>query len=151
MDVQRAWSRLLSVHELAFEARSRAATYTGWNGSGRGAVQIEAVESGVILFHERGAWSPDGGRQSAFSNVFRWTADSDGRFIRLEHLRFGPEHPVYLFDLVSVDNGILESSEPHVCREDLYAARMECDEQAVRLTWTINGPKKAENISYIYR
>ena len=104
-----------------------------------------------ILFHERGTWTPEGGRQTTFSNLFRWTADPDGRFIRLEHLRFGPDHPVYFFDLVPVAEGVLESSEPHVCREDLYAARMDFDQQTVRLRWTITGPKKAEDISYTYQ
>ncbi len=151
MDVQKAWNRLLSVQAMTFEARSHAATNTGWNGSGSGVVRVETVKVGMILFHERGAWTPESGRQTTFSNVFRWTADTDGRFIRLEHLRFGPDHPVYLFDLAPVDDEALESSEPHVCREDLYAARMEYDEQDIRLKWTINGPKKAENISYTYR
>ncbi len=150
MDVRQAWTRLLAVQVLTFVARSRATTNTGWNGSGKGAVQMEAVEGDVILFHERGAWTPEVGRQNTFSNVFRWTADPDGRFIRLEHLRFGPDHPVYLFDLVPVGEGVLESSEPHVCREDLYAARMEFDQHTVRLRWTITGPKKAEDISYTY-
>jgi hypothetical protein len=150
MDVRKAWTRLLAVKELTFEARSRAARYTGWNGFGKGAVQVEPVEAGVIVFHERGAWTPEGGRQATFSNVFRWTVDPDCRFIRLEHLRFGSDQPVYLFDLVPVDEGVLESSEPHVCQEDLYAARMEFDQHTVRLRWTITGPKKAEDISYTY-
>jgi hypothetical protein len=151
MDVRNAWARLPSVRELTFEARSRAASNSGWNGSGKGVVQVETVEAEVILFHERGTWTSQEGREITFSNVFRWTADPDGRFIRLEHLRFGPNHPVYLFDLVAVADGILESCEPHVCREDLYAARMPFDDQTVRLTWTINGPNRAETISYVYR
>ena len=96
----------------------------------------------MILFHERGTWTQDDARQNAFSNVFRWTADADRRSIRLEHLRFGPGHPVYLFDLVPAGDGVLESSEAHVCQKDLYAARMEYDEHAIRLTWTITGLKK---------
>jgi hypothetical protein len=42
------------------------------------------------------------------------------------------------------------SVEPHVCQEDRYAARMEFDEQVIRLNWTINGPKKDESIEYSY-
>lgn len=150
MDVQKAWTRLLTVQELTFEARSVAATNTGWNGTGKGVVPVEAVGTGVILFHEKGVWTPEVGRQTTFSNVFRWTIDPEAHFIRLEHLRFGPDSPVYLFELVPVAEGVLESSEPHVCREDLYAARMEFDQQTVRLRWTITGPKKAEDISYTY-
>jgi len=151
MNVNKAWTRLLAVQELSFEAQSRAAPNAGWNGTGKGVVRVEKVEPGVVLFHERGKWTPEEGRQTTFTNLFRWTVDPDGQFIRLEHLRFGQDHPVYLFDLVAVDEGVLESSEPHVCREDLYAARMNFDEQTVHLRWTINGPKKAETISYIYR
>jgi hypothetical protein len=150
MGVQKAWTRLLAVQELTFEARSRTAANAGWNGTGKGVVQVRTVAARVIVFHERGTWTPAGGCPIPFRNVFRWTADPDERFIRLEHLLFGPDHSVYLFDLVPVDERVLESSEPHVCREDVYAARMEYDEQAVRLEWTINGPKKAERISYTY-
>ncbi len=125
MDVKKAWNRLRSVRELTFEARSQAATETGWNGSGSGTVEVEAGGSGIMIFHERGTWTQDGARQTSFSNVFRWTADNDHRAIRLEHLRFGPDQPVYLFDLVPTADGVLESSEPHVCQKDLYAARME--------------------------
>src|SRR5262249_2238936 len=141
---------LLTVRELTFEARSRAAIDTGWNGSGEGEVKVEQVEVGVILFHERGTWTPPESRSTKFNNIFRWTANAEGRFIRLEHLRFGIDRPVYLFDLVPVDAGILVSSEPHVCQEDRYAARMEHDEKSIRLQWTIQGPKKAESVFYTY-
>ncbi len=151
MNVQKAWTRLLSVQELTFEAQSHAASNTGWNGTGKGTVRVEKVDPGIILFHERGAWSSENGRQATFTNIFRWTADPEGHFIRLEHLRFGQDHPVYLFDLVAVDEGALESSEPHVCQKDLYVARMEFNERTVHLRWTVNGPKKAETISYTYR
>ena len=151
MDIRNAWNRLRSVRELAFEARSQAATETGWNGSGIGKVEVQAVEAGVMLFHERGTWTQDGARQTTFSNVFRWTAEADHSSIRLEHLRFGPTQLVYLFNLVPAGDGILESSEPHVCQKDLYAARMEYDDQSVRLEWTITGPQKAETICYVYK
>jgi hypothetical protein len=150
MEVQKAWTRLLAVQELTFVAHSLAAPNTGWNGTGKGVVRVEKAEPGVILFHERGAWALAEGPQTTFTNVFRWTADLEGHLIRLEHLRFGRDHPVYLFDFVTVDEGVLKSSESHVCREDLYAARMEFDKRTIHLKWTINGPKKAETISYTY-
>jgi hypothetical protein len=151
MDVLPTWNRLLLVKELAFEARSNALRETGWNGSGNGAVEVEAEGARTIIFREHGTWHQQGRQQTVFSNAFRWTADFDGGSIRLEHLRFGPSRPVYLFDLVPLADGSLESPEPHVCEKDCYAARMEHDEQMLRLTWTINGPEKAETISYIYR
>jgi hypothetical protein len=66
-------------------------------------------------------------------------------------LRSQLEHPVYLFDLVPTFERIMESAEPHVCREDLYSARMECDQAAVHVCWTIIGPTKDEKISYSYK
>ena len=86
-----------------------------------------------------------------FTNVFRWTAAPDGGSIRLEHLRFGAGIPVFLLDLVPIVEGVLESSEPHVCREDRYSARMDDHRRAIRLGWTIRVPKKNETISYLYR
>ncbi len=151
MDVRRVWDRLQSIWLLIFDAQSRGPTITGWTGTGRGTVEVELVDAATILFHERGTWTPEGGRGTKFTNVFRWTVDPDGRFIRLEHLRFGAEQPVYLFDLVPASEQILVSSEPHVCREDLYAARLEYDAEIVHLTWTITGPKKDERIAYWYR
>ena len=150
MDVRETWDRLATSSELVFEARSRATTNTGWVGTGRGTVRVESVDKSTMLFHEEGSWTSEGGREIGFHNVYRWTADPDYRFIRLEHLRFGPAVPVYLFALVPVSPRVLESAEPHVCRDDLYSARMEYDDAAVRLCWTITGPQKDEQISYSY-
>jgi hypothetical protein len=151
VSVCEAWDRLRTIRELVFEARSRSVTNTGWTGSGRGTVRVEQADGVTMLFHEKGSWTPEHGREITFNNVFRWTADPDGQLIRLEHLRFGPENPVYLFDLVLVSERVLESAEPHVCREDLYSARMEYDQAAVHLSWTITGPKKDERIAYSYK
>jgi hypothetical protein len=137
-----------AIRRLDFEAESRFVANTGWNGSGRGTVQVEVA---TLVFREQGSWIPSGGREVSFKNVFRWTADPEGQFIRLEHLRFGPGNPVYLFDLVPVLAHVLVSAEPHVCREDLYSARMEFDRAGVHLTWTITGPKKDERVTYLYR
>jgi hypothetical protein len=150
MTVVEAWMRLRTVQRLSFVARSRAAPGSGWNGRGEGTVRVEEVDSRTTLFHESGSWTPEAGRAIPFSNVFRWTLDDDADFLRLEHLRFGAEHPVYLFDMVSASEAVLVSAELHVCRDDLYAARLEFDEQKIRLNWTIAGPKKNESIEYSY-
>jgi hypothetical protein len=151
MDVTVAWNRLRTIRELDFEAHSRSTTRTGWNGQGRGTVQVEQVDAVTMLFYENGRWSPEGSRELAFNNIFRWTLDPEGRHIRLTHLRFGPGNPVYLFDLVPESERVLTSAEPHVCQEDIYAARMEVGDEAVHLGWTITGPRKDERIAYSYR
>ena len=71
--------------------------------------------------------------------------------MRLEHLRFGKNQPIYLFDLVPVSEGILSSANPHVCQDDCYTARMEYGSDVVQLTWSIAGPEKKETIHYQYR
>jgi hypothetical protein len=50
-----------------------------------------------------------------------------------------------------VAESALESADPHVCREDLYTARLEFDAEGVRLRWAIVGPRKDEQILYLYR
>ena len=98
------------------------------------ASRVEQPKPNVILYHESGTWTPLAGRETAFSNVFRWTVDSERGSIRLEHLRFGQGNPVYLFDLAPTADGVLESIEPHVCSQDLYVARMELDEVSILLS-----------------
>ena len=150
MDICEAWNRLRMIQKLEFMTQSLLGSNSGWSGSGRGSVRVEEIDAGTILFRENGSWASEQGREFAFNNVFRWTLDSEGPYIRLEHLRFGPKKPVYLFDLVSVSESILESTEPHVCRDDLYSARMEYAILAIHLRWTVIGPKTNERIRYTY-
>lgn len=150
MDVREVWNRLGGIRRLGFESRLCSAAKTGWSGSGRGDVRVEPFDAVTLLFHEAGAWTPAGGREITFHNLFRWTRDPDCRLIRLEHLRFGPDSPVYLFDLVPLSERVLASAEPHVCRDDRYSARLELGTDAVRLSWTVTGPKKDEWIAYTY-
>jgi hypothetical protein len=151
MSIQDVFNRLRTIRELTFEANSRSVTNTGWNGAGRGTVRVEEIETATILFHEMGSWTTEQGREITFNNIFRWTIDPIGNLIRLEHLRFGAGNPVYLFDLIPASEDVLESGEPHVCRNDLYSARMECDQSAIHVSWTISGPGKDERIAYSYR
>ena len=105
----------------------------------------------TLVFHEQGVWSPPGGPELTFRNVFRWTWDRDRSSLRLEHLRFGPQSPVTLFDLVPRSPRVLTSAEPHVCHLDRYSAVLELDATAIHLNWTIAGPRKDERIAYCYR
>src|SRR5262249_32704997 len=96
--LERLWERLLRVKQLAFVARSPLKT--GWNGAGSGPVAVRLDDSESLIFTESGVWTPEGGREIRFRNVFRWS--KAGGALRLEHLRFGEDNPVYLFDLVPV-------------------------------------------------
>ena len=84
-----------------------------------------------------------------FTNDYRWTRTPAG--LHLAHLRFGPDRPVELFDLVRSGRSAMRSAAPHACRADGYAAELTWDADAVRLVWTVTGPAKAERIAYAYR
>jgi len=149
-DLEAVWKRLSSVNSLVFHATS-GTSKGGWNGEGRGSVVVESVDSDTILFHEDGMWKPETGKELTFQNVYRWTALLESHSLRLEHLRFGHNHPVYLFDLGQADEVTWKSVEPHVCRDDLYEAIMKLDGEVLTLHWTIEGPTKNESIHYLYQ
>jgi len=147
MSIGQIWDRLRHVGSLRFTATSTTAS--GWNGRGEGTVAVEVLGDTVLLFHESGVWWPDGGHALRFQNVYRWTRLDSG-LLRLEHLRFGADHAVHLFDLTQAANGVWEPATPHLCREDCYSASMRVEESNLYLCWSINGPRKHETIEYTY-
>lgn len=149
--LQQLWNRLQSVEELTFTAQSQAKVHTGWNGTGNGQVEVESVGPKELLFHEQGTFTLPSGRTSKFRNTYRWTMADDVQTLRLEHLRFGAENPVFLFAMAPHADGSFHSIEPHLCSDDCYAAELGVDAQCVHLRWTVHGPTKAETIAYVYR
>ena len=143
---ERLWDMLRRVGALSFAARSKVPN--GWNRTGVGTVEARQVKPGVLTFKESGVWRPEVGRETRFSNVFRWTVAGD--VVRLEHLRFGEDHPVYLFDLAPADEWEWRSVSPHQCKEDCYAATMRVHDDRIVLKWSIEGPRKQETIEYVY-
>ena len=142
------WNRLSQITALRFVARS--ANESGWNGSGDGSVVVAQPNANTITFTETGKWQSDAGQQLNFNNVFRWSLDDSSNAIRLEHLRFGPDNPVYLFDLAPENDHTWQSATPHVCRDDLYSAIMTLAADQIELRWSIKGPNKDEDIYYWY-
>jgi hypothetical protein len=144
--LEQLWERLSCVRTLAFVARSGRPG--GWNGAGSGTVVVARIDAATMTFTEAGVWRPEGSRDLRFSNVFRWTVAGD--LIRLEHLRFGLDHPVYLFDLQQTGEREWRSATPHQCKEDCYAAVLSVHNDHLALHWSIDGPRKQENIEYTY-
>ncbi len=122
MSFDSVWERLGSIQCLTFVASSSVST--GWNGSGEGAVEVTRPTANEIIFSESGTWMPDGGKKLAFTNSYRWTKQpakpnsQTGNLplehLRLEHLRFGVDNPVYLFDLAVDEDQNMTSVDPHV-------------------------------------
>ena len=142
----RVWELLGRVRTLSFVARSDRPG--GWNGAGSGTVVVRQGGEGTITFAEAGVWRPEGGRDIRFRNVFRWSVA--GEAVRLEHLRFGEDHSVYLFDLAPAGEREWRSVSPHLCSQDCYAALLTIRADAVVLRWSVDGPRKQETIEYTY-
>jgi hypothetical protein len=81
--------------------------------------------------------------------VYRWTL-IEPELIRLEHLRFGPDRPVLLFDLAPDSDEVWISVTPHVCDQDCYTAKLRLDKDTIFLEWTVSGSTKQETIRYEY-
>jgi Family of unknown function (DUF6314) len=143
--LERLWADLSRVRSLWFVARSENAT--GWNGEGQGIVVVEAIGNDVQTFTESGTWRTEAGRELRFHNVYRWTRTDPS--LRLEHLRFGVDHPVYLFDLAQTGDREWRSLSPHLCGEDRYSAVLLVGDSLV-LRWEVVGPTKQELIEYDY-
>ena len=142
------WGRLERVRWLRIVARS--GSLSGWNGVGVGSVVVESPRATVLTFAEAGSWQPAVGRETRFRSAFRWWLVGP-ELVRLEHLRFGEDHPVYLFDLALVAANSWCSVSPHLCRNDCYSADLQLQEWGLFLRWVIAGPRKQECIEYEYR
>lgn len=144
------WKRLCKVKQLTFHATSKSSDEGGWNGKGKGQVQVTKVNDNVLIFQEKGFWQDRNGQDIAFHNSFRWTLDAIGHTISLEHLRHGIDHPVFLFHLVPSTNQSLASLDSHLCEKDAYFGQIFCDRHTLRLHWRVIGPKKNEEIATYY-
>lgn len=141
------WERLRAVTAMSFEANSSAGT--GWTGIGAGVVVVSEQSTDVLIFTESGSWRPLGRGDIRFTNVFRWSRLDES--VRLEHLRFGSDYPVFLFDLAPGKDGVWREVSPHACGEDCYTGSLIVDGPQLLVHWTIRGPRKDESIRYIYQ
>ena len=144
------WQRLTTVRALHSECRSQL--QTGWNGRGEGRVSVESPAPTTLVFSEEGHWQNERGIRFPFRNIYRWTLHtSEPRRIALEHLRFGPQNPVFLLDLVPASAHCLRAVTPHVCSEDRYDATLSLIDNTLLFEWTVKGPAKDEHLLYTYR
>jgi len=145
------WDKLQQVQTLCFSAKSKCLGQpSGWNGIGKGSVELKQAEEHQLIFQERGSWVSEENKHFEFSNVFRWTFKSESGVIQLEHLRFGIQNPVFLFSLIPIDAHTLESLDSHVCNGDSYFGQLRCDRHYVQFNWRVIGSKKNEEIDYVY-
>ena len=144
------WEKMAQVISLTYSAKSKSSNMPVWNGLGKGNVEVQRTHENVLIYNEKGVWISEEKHQLDFKNVFRWTLHPIQGVISLEHLRYGPQHPVYLFDLVPSGINTMESVDAHVCHDDSYFGKMRCDQHYLQLNWRVIGPKKNEEIDYLY-
>jgi hypothetical protein len=144
------WDRLKTVQHLNLHAKSHSKQETGWNGVGKGDVLVIKENETTLVFQERGAWQIREAQEIAFSNTFRWTLDRSAGMISLEHLRLGPNAPVFLFHLTPTASHLLASVDSHLCEEDAYLAQVMWDQHRIQLRWRVIGPRKNEEMEYHY-
>lgn len=147
MNLDDVWRRLTTTTRLTFSASS--SDPTGWNGNGTGDVDVTQAGT-ALLFAESGWWTTVADQRLKFTNLYRWLRGADAETIGLEHLRFGKDRPVFLFDLQIAAGNRLVSVDPHVCSEDCYTAEMLIEATEIRLNWSVTGPSTNVSIQYVY-
>lgn len=144
------WKKLSSIKKLVFHAKTKSQEENGRNGRGQGVVDVAKESESVLIFHEKGSWKGLNGTETDFTNSFRFTIDCIAGMISLEHLRYGLNHPVFLFHLAPSGKHALSSVDSHFCEGDTYFGQMVDTAQNLRLSWRVIGPKKNEEIDYYY-
>lgn len=118
---------------------------------GQGTVLAEYDDAkGTVIFSEQGSWKNPQEEAYQFRNVFRWSLNRFDGLISLEHLRFGIKNPVFLFHLAPLSETVFESVHAHLCGQDTYFGQLHLHSNSLELIWRILGPKKNEEIRYLY-
>lgn len=133
---------------MRFNAKS-AMGQRGWNGAGKGLVEVELADTHRTLFRESGRWN-NGTTELEFTNRYRWTLSANSQSIELEHLRYGSDNPVFLVELVKDSADTWMSANPHICGNDSYSVDINCSGSTISMLWKIRGPEKDEQIRTIY-
>lgn len=111
---------------------------------GKGSV-VSTSSNTSLIFEESGEW--ENGIQ--FTSRLRWTIDDSKQKISLEHLRFGENRAVFLFDLVPDVRG-LSSFTPHLCNQDCYQGELTFKDDSLVFEWQVVGPHKNYKIEVVY-
>lgn len=136
------WERILQVRQMTIR------TQTGEEAVGE--VKVKEEKPGVLIFTERGKWVKGVEQNMDFHNSLRWTFVFEDGLVRLEHLRHGPNHPIFLSHLTPISSRHLQSIDPHLCLGDCYFGRIEFQRQGIYLTWRVLSNLKNETLHYIY-
>jgi len=117
---------------------------------GVASVTVFSEGDSVTLF-ERGTWLSVHSREEiTYTNTLRFRFFQKSRKIALEHLRYGKNRPVLLFELEQVGPFTYRSLLPHMCKEDTYTGSVLFDQHYIHLDWQVVGPKKNTSLRAVY-
>jgi len=102
-------------------------------------------DNNSIITEELGKWVNNYGQRVVSKNIFKWSALNDS-ILKLEHLRFGEEKPLFLVNFYNEKNYLWKSLEPHICGQDIYNAELDIFPTNIKLEWKINTPKHTYTI-----
>ncbi|HSW71928.1 MAG TPA: winged helix-turn-helix domain-containing protein [Chlamydiales bacterium] len=142
LSLQSFWERIVQVQQMTIR------THTGEEAIGE--VNVKEEKPGVLLFIVRGKWVKGVEQDMAFHNSLRWTFLFEDSLVRLEHLRHGPNHPIFLSHLAPITPRHLQSIDPHLCQGDCYFGRIEFSKLGIYMTWRILSGDKNETLHYVY-
>jgi len=151
------WDLLNRLNRFSFKVNADNESVTGWQGKGQGLIkrrasgetEVSQPESGAIVETiERGYYYVSADRKVPMHNQYLWQFKGD--YIRLTHLRFGWDKPVFLFDIIENRYDELVTRQSHQCAADNYDASFVLSPDSLAMQWRIQGPKKREVLDYIY-
>ncbi len=114
-----------------------------------GVVRVEINSGKEIIFEEQIRWENESSLLMNSKNVYKWTFLTSGN-IKLHHLRFGSNNPVFLVELVKSGKKFWESKEPHNCNNDLYSAKLYLEKNSIILQWKVTGPTENYSLETTY-
>jgi hypothetical protein len=117
---------------------------------GHGVVEVSQLDGRIIIFEEQGVWTSPDHLNAAFRNVYCWSFHNEARTVGLAHFRHGWNRPVDLIDFIAIAPDAWQHTIPHSCGADLYSAQMHYSGCELRLFWKIQGPRKDQEIEYVY-
>ncbi len=115
-----------------------------------GEVSVKEEKPGIFIFTERGMWVKGTQQNINFHNSLRWSLVYEEGLLRLEHLRHGPDHPIFLSYLTPISGKHLQSIDPHLCQEDCYFGHIQFNKEGIYLTWRVLSARKNETFHYVY-
>ena len=144
------WKKLEAASQVLYVAHDRSGHEANTTGQGSGSISISRESPYQLTFEEEGSWKMENGLSFNYRNFFRWSVDSSRGILSVEHLRFGKDHPVFLFHLIPVSDSLLEPVATHVNGDETYFGYLENKVHGLKLCCRTISPQKNESITYFY-